>query len=208
MGWVVVAIGAAKKRGMRSRCISPHPGIVSGGDKLRAVLPCPAHETAELEIAIARDARIGRAAVQIIGGKRLHYGFDELRTEVEQGVRNAKRSGDFLRAAMVRTDTRAETASPHAQGNAVDVIALFPEQCRGNRAVGAAAHSDNDFFPPRLHRPLEPLIRFEWLKRFDRTFDYRLPSTSRMLQQFLDPVEDFTLFSGFFFETPLTLAQF
>ena len=121
--------------------------------------PGPTQQVAELEVAIASDARIGRAAVQIILGKRLHHGFDKLRAQIDQRVGDTEQLGDFFRTAMIRAHPRTNLPFPHAQRDALDVIALLDEQRRRHRTIDAAAHGDDNLFPCRLHRSLKRLER-------------------------------------------------
>jgi hypothetical protein len=45
---------------------------------------------------------------------------------------------------MIGANPRAVILLPHAQGNTLNVAALFHEQRRGHRAIDTAAHGDDN----------------------------------------------------------------
>ena len=142
---VFSAVDTAQQCRMGRGGIVDEPRVMTGGDIIGALFFGPAQERAEFEVAIARHARIGRAAVQVVLGKRLDHGVGELLAQIEQGMRNAQMLSDFLGAAMIRTNPRPLLALPHAQRDADDLMPLLHQQRRGHRTIDPAAHGDDDF---------------------------------------------------------------
>src|SRR5262245_39528197 len=104
-----------------------HSCIMAGGNERSIMLFGPVKQSAELEVAIARDAGIRRAAVKIILRKRLHHRLGKLLAQVEQRVRNPEMLGDLFRAAMIRAHTVTPLSFPHAERYAMHVKALLDE---------------------------------------------------------------------------------
>ena len=72
---------------------------MSGGDVVGALLLSPSEQRAQLEVAVACHAGVGRAAVEIIRGERLDHRLGELSAQVEQRMSDSQMLGNFLGAA-------------------------------------------------------------------------------------------------------------
>src|SRR5713226_9343926 len=146
VGLILCAILPAKKRRPAGHRIALNAGIVSRGDIVRALLPCPLHQNAKLEVAIASNARVGRAAVEVAARKRLRDLLGELGAEIEQGVRDAENVRDFRGASIVRTIFRIlALVFPQAKRDSGYVIARFQKKPGRDRAIHPAAHGYDDF---------------------------------------------------------------
>jgi hypothetical protein len=109
----------------------------------------PGEQRAQLEIAIASDARIRRSAAEIILSEGSNHGLDELAAKIQEGVRDAEQRGDFPGAAMVGAIARTERLTfPQAQRNSPDIMALLHQETGGDGTVDTATHGDHDFLIP------------------------------------------------------------
>src|SRR5688572_3263042 len=137
---------------------------MAGGHVVCLSLLGPLQQAAELEIAIAGDARIWRAAAKVLLRERFDDGFDELRTQIQKLVRNPQELRDLLGAAMVGTNARAEPSFPHTQRHALHVVALLHQQARCDRTVDAAAHGNDNLWLSLTHQTLRSFL-FQLLNR-------------------------------------------
>ena len=101
IGLILAAVGAAQQRRALRSIVAHHSSIVSGGDVVSALLLSPSKQRADLKVAVARHARIRRAAVEIIPSERFYHRLGKLAAQVEQRVRNAKMLGNFSGAAVI-----------------------------------------------------------------------------------------------------------
>src|SRR3989338_6539736 len=98
------------------------------GDVLRPLRLRPLQERAELEIAIAGNAWVGRAAVEIAARKRPDHRAGELRAQIEQRVRDPEKSGHRLRPEMIGAILRLlALAFPQAQRNPRHLITFLQQ---------------------------------------------------------------------------------
>src|SRR5574341_244074 len=99
---------------MMRRIVANHSGVMTGGNRVRAMLPSPAKQGAKLEVAVTRNTWIRCPPAQIILSERLHDRFGKLRAQVEQCVRNSQMFGNFLGAAVIRAYPWPLLSFPHA----------------------------------------------------------------------------------------------
>ena len=146
------AARASTARGPSSVSTTTPAGVVAGRDGLAVVLVAGlAQQRAELHDGVAVDARAGRPAVEVGGDERLDDPRAELPLEVHDVERDPEPRGDP--AGVVGGVGRAAAAAVlgvgvrdvvEAHPDADDLVPLLVEQRRGDRAVDAARHGDED----------------------------------------------------------------
>jgi hypothetical protein len=100
--------------------------VVAGGDGVEAELAGPDEEPIELEVAVALDAGVGRAA----GRVRVDVGSDDVRVEVFGKIEDVVRDAELLRDAPRvldvgdRATARITTAAPELHRRTDDLVAL------------------------------------------------------------------------------------
>ena len=119
-------------------------GVVAGGDGVEAQLVGPAQEAVELEVAVALDARVGRAPGGVGGDVRVDHVAVEVVGEVEDVVGDAELLGHPAGVLDVghRAAARVAHAAPQLHGGADHVVALLEEQGGRHRRVDPARHGD------------------------------------------------------------------
>ena len=107
-------LSAPRKSDIRpATFFSNNPGVVACGDIIRTLLFRPTEQLAQLEIAIAGDARIRRAPVEIVLRKRSNHGLDKLFAKIQEGVIYAEQRRDFLGTVMVGAVARTGLLPSH-----------------------------------------------------------------------------------------------
>jgi hypothetical protein len=127
---------------------------VAGGDGVAAEHAAAAEEVAELGVAVAADARVGRPPLRVLGDEVVDHVAGELALHVEDVVRDAQPVGHALRVHdPVQTAARLGGAvsfvgvlrvAEGLHGGADDVVPLLHEQRRRHRRIHAAGHGDED----------------------------------------------------------------
>ena len=128
---------------------------MAGGDEVGVELLAVGPELAELEPVVADDARVRRAAREVLVGEVVDDAV-EVVLEVEGVERDVEPVGDAAGIAGVdgaaaallvvgrsrRRSSRLMDAGAHEQAD--DVVALLLEQVRGDGAVHSATHRQHD----------------------------------------------------------------
>ena len=116
--------------------------VVAGGDDLDAELGGAVEERAELDVPVARDARVGGGP----GGVGVDVGIDDVAVEavaeVEDVVVDAELLGDPAGVVDVGDGAAARVLrpSPQLEGHTDHLVALVAQGGGGDRRVHAAAH--------------------------------------------------------------------
>ncbi len=131
--------------------------VVPGGHVVAALLQGKVEQRAELEIAVAIDARVGCGACQVGVHKAIHHGALERLPKIEHMVGDAQALGHALRIGDVRKRAAGARAvcpkaarAGEAHGGADALVALLFEQVGGDARVHAAAHGDEHALFGRL----------------------------------------------------------
>ena len=158
---VLRAVGATRDT---ARAVGPQHDarVVAGGDRVDAERGGPSQQPIELEVPVALDARVGRAARGVVGD----VGRDDLRVEVvaevEHVVVDAELVGDASGVVDVgdRAAAGVALAAPQLHRDAGDAVAPLDEQRRGDRRVDAARHRDDDLsVRARAHANAPAILR-------------------------------------------------
>jgi hypothetical protein len=146
---VAVAVGRADQRA-RAVVAAARGDVMAGGERLRAELARGLQEVAELDRAVALDARHRRLAERVRVGEIVDDGLAKAILVVEHVMGDAELGGDV--AGVV--DVLAGAAGALAMGrramvvelqrDADDVIALGLEQRSRRRGIDAARHGNDD----------------------------------------------------------------
>ena len=117
-----------------------------GRDPLRPELTRALPEAGELDELVAAHTRVRRATRQIVGDKRVDHIAGEDVAEVHHIERDAELCGDTagIEKVVERATTTTRRVAPQPHGDADDLVSGFDQQGRGNRAVDAAAHTNDD----------------------------------------------------------------
>ena len=140
-------IGAAMQLGPG---LAPQPlHIVAGRQRLGAELARRPEQVAELDRAVAGDARHRRLAARVGIGERLHHLGAKAAFVVEHVVRDGEPVGDLagigniLAGAAGAGLARGDALVVELQGDAHDVVALLLQERRRDRRIDAARHGDH-----------------------------------------------------------------
>ncbi len=141
-----------------ARCISISPSgagaqlrVVAGGDRVEAEPQRPVEDGGELDLLVAAQARVGRAA----GGVLVHEVLDHVLVEAVAQVPDVERDADDVGrpAGVVAVLDRAAAAGAGAvrrrvarqrQVDAGDVVAGLDRAGGGDGGVDAAGHGSDD----------------------------------------------------------------
>ena len=146
----LVACGVGPPMQLRPLGRLDAPDIVAGGQGLGAEVAGDAQELLELDLLVAANARDRRLAGEVGVGEVVDHRRLEPPLEVEDVVGDADAVGDpagivdVLAGAAASRPARGLAMVIELQGNADDVVALLFQQRRGDRAVDAARHGDDD----------------------------------------------------------------
>ena len=122
-----------------------HPGVMAGCDEIGTVGQRPVQQGAELDLPVAVDAGIWRAAADVFGDKAVHDGGLEKIAQIQHGMGNTQACGDSSGGLnVIRRAAEAGTVliGVEPQRNARHLIAQPLQQQGGAGAVYTAAHSD------------------------------------------------------------------
>jgi hypothetical protein len=127
-----------------------HAGVVARGHQRRAQGVGVLKEAAELDVAVAQDARVGRAAAAVLFAEPVDQAL-EVGGKVEHGKPDAQprrhlpRIGRIVgRAAPLRPAARVRGPEARAQEHADRLVPGFECQVRRDGGVHAARHRHDD----------------------------------------------------------------
>ena len=103
---------SAPRATRRVRRLVDDPGVVAGGDGVEAEGVGPAEQPVELEVAVALDARVRRAAGGVGGDVGRHDVLVEVVAEVEDVVLDAEAAGHARASSTSATEQQPESDSP------------------------------------------------------------------------------------------------
>ena len=173
---VAIGIGGANQRA-RSVGEATRGDIMAGGERLRAELARRREQVAELDRAIALDARHRRLAERIALGKGVDHRLAKAVFVVEHVMRNADALGDIARVVNVLAGTAGALAMGRRavivelQRDADDVVALRLQQRSGRRGIDAARHGDHDPGVLRTTFEIETVEHRLWSERGEGDVD-------------------------------------
>ncbi len=152
VGLVLVGIGGAQEAPAAVAVLEPR--VVAGGDRIGSVGGQAAvQQLVELDVLVARLARVRRGAVEVGVDEGVDHAFAELALHVEReerdldqlghatrvvgGVRRAARAGELV--AFRQVGVRA-----HPDADDLVLAPLLGQERGGNRRVDATAHGGDD----------------------------------------------------------------
>ena len=150
VGLVLVGVNAAAQR-PPTRPVRFNPGVMSRGNVSRLEHPGALGQETELDLVVARDARVGRPPVLVLPTEVVDDEGAELPLHVQHVVGRSQDAADRPRVLHV-----VQGAAPpvvfgqirlvdvvQLHRHADDVVTLPAQQQRGNGRVHAAAHGDD-----------------------------------------------------------------
>ena len=149
---VGLVLGRARAVEMRAVVRVLEARVVAGRDPARAEPVGVRPQRAELDVVVARDARVGRAALRVVACEALDHAAAERLLEVEHVVRNAQHGRTAasvveIVGAAARLRVRRFRRRVHLHRHADHVVARFLEQARCDRRIDSAAHRGDDACP-------------------------------------------------------------
>ncbi|MCY1214233.1 hypothetical protein D9M72_260410 [compost metagenome] len=142
---VLVRVQALEQFGAAIDIAAAH--IVAGGDQVSSQRQGVVEEGFELDLAIAEDVRVRRAAGLVLGKEVLEHVVPVLRREVGRVQLDADAVADGLGVGQVDLGGAvfgAVVLVPVLHEQAFHLIALFEEEEGGDRRIDAAGHADYD----------------------------------------------------------------
>ena len=150
---VLAPIAGAAQLPETGRRVALDPRVVAGGDGRRVPRLRAGQERAELEVAVAADARHRRASAAVALAERRDHGALELLGHVEDVVGDGQRAGDPPGVVdRLRPAAEAEPARrlgrrlprPYAHRHADRLVTGLDQQSGGDGRIDASAHPDDD----------------------------------------------------------------
>ena len=128
------------------------PRVVPGREAVESEVQDPPEHEVEANECIAADARVRRAALEVVAMERLDHALAELALEVPAVIRNVEQRGHASR--ILHRRKRAASSVPRAfllvfarpllKRDADDVMTLGLKKRGGDRRVDPARHRDGD----------------------------------------------------------------
>src|SRR5215468_9498821 len=146
---VAIGIGCTMQRA-RSGGQAARGDIMTGGKRSSAEVARGFQQIAELDRAVALDARHRRLAMRVALGEIIDHGLAETAFVVQHVMRNADGSRDIAGVMDVATGATGALAMGRRamvvelQRDADDIVALRLQQRSRHRRVDAAGHGDHD----------------------------------------------------------------
>ena len=150
VGLVLVGVEAAVQGGAAVDIRDAR--VVAGGEPVGAERFGLVEEAVELDVGVAVEAGVGRAAAAVLGDERLDDVLEKLALQIQRVVRDAEPVGDaagvldILDAAALGAARQAfgPGLGPEAHGDADHLVALLDEQRRGDGRIDPTAHAHDD----------------------------------------------------------------
>ena len=136
----------------------PHARVVAGGDPGGAHCERVIEERLELDLGVAQDVGVRRAAGRVLGEKAREHAVLVLGREVdhlELDPEDIGDRGDVDQILPRRAIFVVVVVLPVLHEEPDDLVALLPQQQSGDRRVDPAGHADDDPFGDRTARALK-----------------------------------------------------